>query len=363
MINSDEFVLVCGNYDDNYLIGYADDGGILMKINKKTGEIEYLGARGGVLPLDWWSTNRFCTVGNTIFFSEYIGRRLAGWNKVQNEITMYPLNMKFYESLYPMVSALECYGDNLFIFPSINDEIFIYNTKNKKISKINVLGGIEAEPQKQLFAACVKIENLEYLFLEGESRVVIFNLNNNDVTTTKLNLELGEIRQVQYDKENDIVYILTRTSDIYQWNRDNNVVKQIVCGKESEPDRLGGIYRMLVAGNRIYYFSPYDEPVRFYNVQTRTTSILSEPDDVKRTKWTTVVVEFFNYCEDDDYYYVVSAKLNYMLRVKRTSGEACWVKLISIGSKERMKFLINNNEQLVESGLSNLEKFLAAITD
>lgn len=363
MIYTDEFVLVCENYDENYLLGYADDGGILMKIDKQTGETEYLGARGGLIPIDWWSTNKFCIVGNTIFFSEYIGKRLAGWERVENKLTIYPLNMKFYNSLYPMVSALECYGDKLYIFPSINDEVFIYDINKNELKSIKILGGIEVELEKRLFWASVRIENVEYLFLGNEGKVVRFNLISNNVSIMQLDIELGEIRQVQYQKETDTIYILTRTSDIYQWNKSNDKIKCIVSGKKHEPDRLGGIYRMLVAGSKIYYFSLESESVCFYDMQTKTTYIFSKPDDLKKNKWTTVVYDFFNYCEDQEYYYLVSAIFNYMLKISKYSGDAFWVKLISMGCNERMKFLMDNNEQLVESGLSNLEKYLLAIID
>lgn len=242
--------------------------------------------------------------------------------------------------------------ENILIFPRYKKEIIFLNTKDNTLESLQIEG---VEP-----VCGIKIGCQIWLFPQNGNQVLLFEIEAKSCTLLNLEINLKDV--VSCSNAQNIIYILNKYGIIYMLNIENGVMQQIITAENEHNDK-NTVGKILFVADKLIIFPFADNRIRIIDAKTYEVEVYSDyPNDFiyyEDVYWS----KYSGITEDDIYYYLLR-KSNYMLKIKKDTADFSWVKIITPDWIEKEETLISYG--VVENREENCmdkDRFISFIKD
>lgn len=245
-------------------------------------------------------------------------------------------------------AAFERYGTCYYIFPKYDNKVLVYDIEKNKITKTcKYING-----KQEIQCAC-REENNVWILPKNTGRIYCFHLTDMEVQIYKLEVVLQNcVHAVFYG---GYVYVLEKFGSVYRWDIKKALLQTVLKAGDDGKETMS---RILYAGNKLILLPAYAKDIRILDLTAKEVQVyLDYPKDFfyYNTNW----LKYYGYCEDEEYYYFAMCAGNYMLMVKKKTGEILWKRPILDILGEKVAQLLNNSgEYLFQEGALEIKDLL-----
>ncbi len=238
-------------------------------------------------------------------------------------------------------SAFERCESYYYIFPKYGNKIMFFDIEKSKVTTGNYFNGIQ-----EVQCAC-RIDNNVWILPKDAEKMYCYHLPDMEVDTYELGVVLKNCVHAVYC--NGYIYILEKFGAIHKWNIEKALLQTITI-LEAKHDEQESMSRIVYARNKLIVLPGYAGDIKILNLLTKEAEIYNDyPEDFfyYGTNW----LKYYGYCEDEEFFYFAMCAGNYMLMIKRETGELIWRKPVLDKLGEKVVRLLNNSgENLFHEG-------------
>lgn len=222
--------------------------------------------------------------------------------------------------------------EELIIFPRLKNKILCLNITDNKMESI---------PTNGLLPSCgVKVENTVWLFPKDGNEAIIYHVNKRFCEVYDLKMHIEDV--VACTNAGTMIYILNRYGIVYVLDTQVGELQQVVTA-QNEHNAMYTVGKILFANGKLIILPLLDSRIKIMDVKSHEVEIYSEYpsdfmyfDEVSRSK-------YFGITEDASFYYLLRIS-NYMLKIKKDTGDFLWLKIITPEEIEKKKTLFSYGE-------------------
>lgn len=252
------------------------------------------------------------------------GKKMMIYDTVQNGCEWIPIDY-----------GVRQWGNFTNVF-DFNEHLFFFHKEENWISCYDVLS---KRTEKIVSKACCsnvcscRIGNKVWIFPRNGDIIQEFNLETKAYAYHELSSELELVNSCAYDK--DKIYLLTDYGKIYVIRQKDFYVEVMDFGIEEDISKSFG--RIICAAGKLIMFPAAGNDIGIVELDKKTMNVFSEyPKDFSYADiaWS----KYYAICEDEDYYYLLR-KSNYLLKIKKSNGDFIWTRLMIKDACEKEKWL------------------------
>lgn len=307
-------------------IFYKDyESGLLCELDTNTGICNYIENIKNY-KIDKISYDCMIEFKNKLYAIENNGKSMLIYDGLQNTCSC--VNMNCGTRPWGNFMDLIGYENTLFLFHREENWVTCFDTISGVIEKVET-------GDKNGNICCCRRENKVWMFPKEGNRVQEFDLETRLCTEHVLDKDIEGVMACASDEK--CIYLLQDSGLIYVVNMENITIQDntVAMISSSVDKRMG---RIICLANDLILFPISGEDIKCVNLSEECVNVYSNYpmdfvyDDIAWSK-------YYMICEDDTYYYLLR-KSNYLLKIDKKDGRFIWVKLI-IGNesvKDKLEF-------------------------
>ena len=272
------------------------------------------------------------------------GKSIMIYDNVQNTCDWMSINCGIRQwGNFTNMFALE---DTLFIFHRAENMVTCCNIFSAKIEQI------QSNVCSKNICSC-RIGNKVWIFPREGNQIQEFDLETRKYDCHEINCELETIISCTYDKDN--IYLLNDYGKIYVIGQKDFYLD--VMDFEVKEDISNMMGKIICVANNLILLPSAGEDIKIIDLDKKKMDVFWEyPDDFvyDDIAWS----KYYSVCEDGDYFYLLR-KSNYLLKIKKDSGQLVWTKLTPTDEaiKEKMLFRYKYVKDIIWEGNLSLNMF------
>lgn len=230
------------------------------------------------------------------------------------------------------------FGGMLFFFHTEENWVTCYDTESGIIENVET-------GERNANICCCRIENEVWMFPRNGNIVQVFDLETKLCTDYKLDYDLESVISCIVAKEK--IYLLQDSGLIYIVNIHDMMIREnpIAMADNATENRMG---KFVYAGNNLVLFPLTAKDIKQVDLEKECVTVYTDyPNDFKYddNDWS----KYYVICEDNRYYYLLR-KSNYLLKIDKKDGRFIWLKLQIENDTAREKLEFKYAKHLVVEG-------------
>lgn len=240
-----------------------------------------------------------------------------------------------------------CYGDFLYFFHRKENWITCYNLTSDVVEKLEYEAGV--------FSICsCRIGNKVWIFPKDGNEIHVFDLDKRICVMHELEISLENVIACASDREK--IYLLQNFGLVYVLKQSDLSVEVINFSMGVDMESVMG--RILCVSNKLILLPATGNDIQIIDLDKRNIRVYTDYpkdfmyDDILWSKYYTI-------CQDDKYYYLLR-KSNYLLKINKEDGCFSWIKLKSGDEKirEKLKYKFDYLQHTVVEGKYNINALI-----
>lgn len=227
---------------------------------------------------------------------------------------------------------------------SFEETLFFFHREERRITCYDILSNctdkIIFENGINSVCSC-RIGNEVWMFPEEGNTVQVFNLETRNSIFHELSSPVSSV--VGCTRNDDNIYLLQKFGLIYVLNKTDLSIEIIdLAWKEEMSNAMG---KILYVSNRIILLPSAGDDIKVIELDKNKVDVYSDYpvdfiyDDIVWSKYSTV-------CQDDEYYYLLR-KSNYLLKIRKDDGKFVWIGLQAIDKEVEARLLFKYSKDVI----------------
>lgn len=246
-------------------------------------------------------------------------------------------------------AAFERYQTDYYIFPKYENRILVFHTDRNEITEI--IGYLDDFDEVQCIC---RVKDCVWVLPKDADVIYCNDLASGKREKYELKKKIEKCVHAVYG--NDSIYILNMFGTIYRWDIEKAELQEITLLRTEAEEKLS-MNRIICAGNKLILLPALGNEIRILDIETERAIVFHNYPDgffYSQTDW----FKYYGYCEDKNYYYFAACAGNYLLKIRKKTGELIWTKpqIDSMGGKV-IDFL--KHELIYESNLGVADLIMA----
>ncbi len=326
---------------------YKDyESGLLCELDINTGVCNYI---ENLKNYEIRKTSYECMIEfeNRLYAIENTGKSMLIYDGLHNMCSYVNMNC----GTRPWGNFMDLIGfeNTIFLFHREESWVTCYDTISGSVEKIE-MGNSNGN------VSCYRIENKVWMFPSAGNSVQVFDLESRLCATYVLNRDIERVVACTSDGEQ--IYLLQDSGLIYVVDIDSMTIQEIVVAMidNSVEKRMG---RIINVAKEFILFPISGEDIECVNPDEEIVNVYSDYpvdfvyDDIAWSKYCVI-------CEDDRYYYLLR-KSNYLLKIDKIDGRFIWVKLIFGNEEVKDKLEFKHTKGIVVEGKMGINKLIETV--